>query len=120
VKFAGHLDHSTLLNLYATGKVDFVILPSLHEGIPVSLMEAMGYGIPVISTDVGGTSELLCDGAGILVPPKNHKALADATEKLIQLPHLREELSQLGRRRVEEQFAVEYTVSDLVDCIESD
>lgn len=110
VKFLGQISHSALLNLYKNREVDIVILPSidlgngLHEGIPVSLMEAMSYGTPVISTMTGGIPELLKDGAGLLVEQKDSKALADAITRLINSPDLVNQLKINGRNRIERYF----------------
>jgi len=123
VRFLGQISHTELLRYYEEGRVDAVVLPSidlgngLHEGIPVSLMEAMGYGIPVISTTTGGIPELLYGGAGLLVPPQNPLALASAIERLVQEPELRDRLAKAGRRRVEEEFAIEKVMDELVAYI---
>jgi colanic acid/amylovoran biosynthesis glycosyltransferase len=123
-RFVGVIPHDQLLELYLDGKVGVVVLPSVdlgngeHEGIPVTLMEAMSHGVPVVSTTTGGIPELLHDGAGILVPPKDPVALADAIERLFSDSDLRQRLSEAGRRRVEEEFGVEGTVSRLLQLID--
>ena len=61
---------------------DFLVLPSLSEGRPNVVMEAMATGLPVIATDVGSTRELLDDGRGLLVAPGNTGELAAALERL--------------------------------------
>lgn len=110
VKFLGQLSHSSLLNLYKQKEIDIVVLPSidlgngLHEGIPVSLMEAMSYRIPVISTQTGGIPELLRDNAGLLVRPKDPEALADAIMQLIQNSELSNKLKILGRNQIKKNF----------------
>ena len=113
VSFLGQLRHDELLRLYDEGKVDCVVLPTLHEGIPVSLIEAMGYGIPVVSTTVGGIPELLRSDAGLTVPPKDSAALAEALDRLTKDPVLQMRLAEMGRKRVIEEFAVERVVSEL-------
>jgi colanic acid/amylovoran biosynthesis glycosyltransferase len=124
-KFVGIVPHNRLLELYSDGKVGVVVLPSvdlghgLHEGIPVSLIEAMACGVPVISTTTGGIPELLHGGAGLLVPPNDSAALADAIERLLGDSDLRQRLSDAGRRRVDDDFDVENVVSRLVQLIES-
>ncbi|QWV91958.1 glycosyltransferase [Geomonas oryzisoli] len=121
VQFMGHLPHSDVMSLYRENKVDLVILPSidlgngLHEGIPVSLIEAMGYGIPVVSTRTGGIPELLSDGAGVLVPPENALALADAIQHILEDNTERLRLIEAGRSRVMKHFAVESVVAELLD-----
>jgi len=125
VDFLGQLPHLELLDLYSQGKIAIVVLPSidlgngLHEGIPVSLIEAMAHGIPVISTVTGGIPELLGGGAGLLVPPKDPVTLADAIERLVKDPKLRKRLGEAGRKRVEDSFAVERVVAELVRRFEA-
>ena len=123
ISFLGQVAHERLLQLYRGGGVDVVVLPSLdlgnhlHEGVPVCLMEAMAHGIPVVSTETGGIPELLSDGAGILVPPQDPEALAEAIQRLILDSALRAQVGIAGRRRIEEQFSVERTVSELTALI---
>lgn len=125
VVFLGQLSHAALLRHYEEGAVDLVVLPSvdlgngLHEGIPVSLMEAMSYGLPVVSTTTGGIPELLGGGAGVLVPPQDAQALADAIERVMTEPVWRDQIARAGRRRVEEDFAVEKIAEELIACFES-
>ena len=114
-----------LLQLYAEGRVSMAVLASvdlgdgLHEGIPVSLIEAMGYGVPVIGTMAGGTPELLSGGAGLLVPPADINALADAISLLATNPELRRKLGAAGRKRVEQEFDVRGIVSELVRLMQA-
>ncbi len=123
VQFLGYRLHEEILGRYQEGAVDVVVLPSvdlgnhLHEGIPVSLMEAMAEGIPVVSTTTGGIGELLHDGAGLMVPPGDPAALAEALERLIRSPELRRQLGDAGRRRVSEEFSIERVVAQLATQI---
>jgi len=68
----------------------------------------------VVSTETGGIPELLGDGAGLLVPPGDSEALADALHQLLHDPALRSRLGESGRRRIEEQYSVERTTADLL------
>ncbi len=119
VRRLGMVPHVELLRLYRERAVDCVALPSLdlgegvHEGISVALIEAMAHGVPVISTPTGGLTELLEGGAGMMVPPADAGALADALERLLTSPRLREELGQAGRRRIEEEFDVTRVADEL-------
>ena len=123
VAFLGQLPHEAIIERYRTKRVDIVVLSSVdlgnnvHEGIPVALMEAMAYGIPVVSTSTGGIPELLEGGAGVIVPPRDPVALAGAIERLILDPALRRRYSERGRRRVEEEFSVESCMARLLDRI---
>jgi glycosyltransferase involved in cell wall biosynthesis len=62
---------------------DFFVLPSLWENLPCVLIEAMASGIPVIATDVGGVKEMINENVGILIPPKNTKALEEAINDML-------------------------------------
>lgn len=65
--FAGQLTNKEVLNFYTTHPVDLFINVSATEGVPVSIMEAMSFGIPVIATDVGGNSEIVTGENGHLL-----------------------------------------------------
>jgi len=67
-KFLGRLDHEEVFSYFKNNPVDFLINTSSSEGLPVSIMEAMSFGIPIIATNVGGTSELVTDKTGVLIP----------------------------------------------------
>jgi len=112
-----------LLELYANNEVDCVILPSIvmdkgeHEGIPVSLMEAMAFKIPVISTNTGGIPELLDNDAGIMVEQKNSYKLAEAIETLIKDEGLRMKLGESGYNKVMEEFSLPNIVTKLLELM---
>ncbi|MDN3715929.1 glycosyltransferase family 4 protein [Vibrio breoganii] len=89
VTFLGSLNHLDVLDLISSKQVNFMCLPSLdlgeglHEGVPVSLMEAMGSGLPCISTNTGSIGELIKHkNNGILVDQENSTQLADAIYEL--------------------------------------
>lgn len=121
VHFLGQLPNEEILNMYSRREVYGVVLPSvdlgngLHEGIPVCLLEAMAYGVPVISTETGGITEALGGGAGLLVKDKDPAALADAMERLCQDGALWDALSTSGRQRVESTFSVDANVGQLLN-----
>lgn len=86
-------------------KLDLVALPSLWEGFGLVLLEAMAMGKPVVATNVGGIPEIIQDGeTGILIPPRNPDALADAIIKLLKDKGLTQRMGEAGRRRVKENF----------------
>lgn len=119
VRTLGTVPHAELLRFYRERRVDCAVLPSLdlgeglHEGISVALIEAMAHGVPVIATQTGGLPELLADGAGVLVPPADPGALADALERVLGSTALRTELARSGRRRIEEEFDVAAIAGEL-------
>jgi colanic acid/amylovoran biosynthesis glycosyltransferase len=82
------------------------------DGLPQMLMEAMACGLPVVSTPVAGIPDLVADGrTGVLVPPKDPAALADALEALIGDPARAARLAEAGRAHVRERF-------DIATCLE--
>jgi colanic acid/amylovoran biosynthesis glycosyltransferase len=98
-KLAGAVDHEYLMNFYRTTTADLFINVSSSEGVPVSVMEAMSFGIPVIATDVGGTAEIVSGKTGLLID-KDFSPLELATkiEELIN----RDDFSRLRRGSREE------------------
>jgi glycosyltransferase involved in cell wall biosynthesis len=81
-------------------RMNIFVLPSIYEGFGIVLLEAMAAGIPVIATRVHGIKEVMVDGeSGILVPPKNPDAIAEAIIKLIENPQLRNRLIENGFKR---------------------
>jgi glycosyltransferase involved in cell wall biosynthesis len=77
-------------------RADAFVLPSLTEGLSNAVMEAMAAGRPVVATDVGGTGELI-SGRGILVPPSDAPALADALERVLTDPAYADRIAALAR-----------------------
>jgi glycosyltransferase involved in cell wall biosynthesis len=86
-RFMGQVSNQTLLEFYAGQKPDLFINTSASEGIPVSIMEAQSYGIPVVATDVGGVREVVPDGCGELLPVDFEiSGLAEAIRHYAELP----------------------------------
>ncbi len=85
--------------------LDIYVLPSLFEGLPRSVLEAMALGKPVVVTDIGGSREVVQDGnSGLIVPPRDSQRLAAAICKLIESPEIRKAMGAAGRQVVEERF----------------
>ncbi|WP_328319502.1 DUF3492 domain-containing protein [Streptomyces sp. NBC_00388] len=97
-----------LADAYAGGAV--VVLSSVVEGFPVSLVEAMFCGRATVSTDVGAVVEVI-GGTGLVVPPRNPRALADACIVLLRDPVRRERLGAAARARALELFTVEQNLT---------
>ncbi|WP_330459696.1 DUF3492 domain-containing protein [Streptomyces sp. NBC_00820] len=97
----------TLADAYAAGAV--VALSSVVEGFPVSLVEAMFCGRATVSTDVGAVVEVI-GGTGLVVPPRNPRALAEACVSLLRDPERRERLGAAARARALELFTVEQNI----------
>ncbi len=85
--------------------MDILTLPTHREGFPNTPLEAAAMNLPVVATAVDGCVEAVADGVtGILVPPYDSRALAQALARLVSAPELREKMGQAGRRRVLAQF----------------
>ena len=102
VRFEG-LQHDVASRLRAS---DVYVRPSLTEGMPLTVLEAMACGLPVVATPVGGTAEIVYDGVnGLLVPPGDVPALASALIRLADRPKLRARLGAKGRALVRRSYS---------------
>lgn len=121
IKFAGRIDNKKLLIDYENFKFDVLIQNSvsrygISEGIPVSIMEAMAYGIPVIASDCGGTKELVDGISGILIPQNDSKRLASEIIKLLNDNVYLEKIGQNGREKVHREFNSKHIAKELIEA----
>jgi glycosyltransferase involved in cell wall biosynthesis len=87
---------------------DVMLLTSISEGIPVTLIEGMGAALPIVATDVGGVSEVIHHGdCGYLTPAGDDRALADALFRLASDPAMRERMGRQGAVRARDLFSEE-------------
>lgn len=94
-------------------------LASLNEGVPVAVMEAMAMEMPVVVTDVGGTSELVDDGVdAILVKAEKPEEMADAIANILQNQQLALSLSQESRKKIIAKFSHHRSAETLAKCLE--
>jgi glycosyltransferase involved in cell wall biosynthesis len=91
--------------------LDVYVLPSAWEAFPIGLLEAQACGVPQVATDVGGTREALVPATGVLVPPGDAAALADAVIGLLRDPARRAAMSAASRARHADRFTVERMVA---------
>jgi glycosyltransferase involved in cell wall biosynthesis len=115
VRFVGH--HDDVPELMAAA--DVFALPSLWEGLGGVLIEAMGLELPIVSSDLEPTREVLDGGArGLLVPPADAAALATALERLASDAALRKRLEAAGRQAFEQHFTLEASAERLLAMFE--
>jgi glycosyltransferase involved in cell wall biosynthesis len=95
--------------------LDVFVMPSFSEGTPNSIVEAMACGKPIIASDVGGIPDMLGSDSGILVPPGDMKALADAMVSLAQNPELRRTMGAAAKERYEKLFSPRVVVPFMVE-----
>lgn len=92
---------------------DIFVLPSVKEGLPFAIMEAMQAGLPIIATNVGGITEMITDNySGLLVPPAQPQALADAIFELIGDKSLAKDLGTKAKIDVEKKFNLQNMLSE--------
>jgi glycosyltransferase involved in cell wall biosynthesis len=96
--------------------LDVFVVPSRHEGLPVALLEAMALGRPVVATSVGGIREVVQDEEnGLLVPPEDPGALADAVVRLLLEGELAGGLGAAARATVEERFSSARMAAEILE-----
>ncbi|MFA7208804.1 MAG: glycosyltransferase family 4 protein [Parcubacteria group bacterium] len=89
-------------------QLDVFVLPSLKEGLPYALLEALSLGVPAVASKVGGIPEIITDGEnGFLVEPKNSKMLAEKIGLLLGNERLKTEFSRLGQEKIRTEFSLE-------------
>lgn len=98
---------------------DIFVMSSVTEGLGTSLLDAMACGRPVVATTAGGIPEVVVDGeTGLLVPPRDHEAMADAIVRLLTDPALRQTLGDAGLARVRSRFSAERMVRETLRVYE--
>lgn len=97
------------------GACDVFVMPSVErEGLPRAVIEAMAQRVPAIVSNVGGMPELVEDGvSGMIVPPRDHIALAKAITKLASNKEQNKKLGEAARKRIETAFSVDDTVNKI-------
>ena len=116
VSFTGHLTQQELAELMVNSYC--LALPSLTEGLPRVLIEAMACALPLIGTKVGGIPELIEDKVnGLLIPPSNPNELALALDWILSHPEEAEKMGKQGKQRVEAIFSVDRYVTEYKQMI---
>lgn len=99
----------TVMRRYLSA-ADVYVLASRAEGFPVAPLEAMACGLPIVASDIPSVRDILRDGSdsgGLIVPPEDPRAFAEALQRLLNNPDLRRDLGRKARRNVEERFSIE-------------
>ena len=95
-------------------EADVLLLPSYHEGLPISILEAMAFGLPVVATDVGGIAEAVEDGVnGYLIAPGEVEALTDKMARLAGSPELRADMGRNSYTLACQKFALHIILEQL-------
>ncbi|WP_087017660.1 glycosyltransferase family 4 protein [Thaumasiovibrio subtropicus] len=115
--FVDYLGHQTDIRMIYQ-HADIACLPSYREGLPKSLIEAASCGLPIVTTDTPGCRQLIDvkDPNGVLVPPRNAVALADAIQGLVENPKLRKVYGEQSRKMAKSKFDYHSILSSF-DCI---
>lgn len=104
----GYIDGASVMN-----SIEVFVLPSLWEGLGLVLLEAMAAGKPIVASRVSAIPEIVIDGeTGVLIPPKNPKALADAIISMLRDPERSREMGRKGQERLVREFSVDKMVSE--------
>jgi glycosyltransferase involved in cell wall biosynthesis len=117
VTFLGSVEEEKLRDLYCTS--DVFILPSIWEGLPVTLLEAWSAKLPVIVTNVGAIRDICVDERnGLVVRPKDPVGIADAMLRMIKDEELRRKLAKNGAELVRREFSLETMVTSTLELYE--
>jgi glycosyltransferase involved in cell wall biosynthesis len=112
VHFTGRIENEEFADYYA--KSTIAVVPSLYEGFGIPAAEAMASGVPLISTSGGALPEVVGD-AGMIVPPADAKALANAITHLLNSPEERKKYAQAGLARVNSVFSWKKAAEEVVE-----
>jgi glycosyltransferase involved in cell wall biosynthesis len=100
--------------------LDVFILPSLHEGLPMAVLEAMAAGVPVLASRLEGIAAALADGSeGLLAEPGDVGAFSAALDRLVTNPSGRAKMAEAARRKVGERFSARWTMNRIETLYES-
>lgn len=121
VKLWGQKDNSEVMRFYQQNQVDVFVNLSSSEGIPVSIMEAISFGIPVVATAVDGTPEVVIDGkTGLLISPEEAQHSERLAERVLQALSPGGELARSEPRKVwQDRYHSSSNFDDLVDILQS-
>ena len=118
IVFLGYVERKTLIQIYQNACIH--VVPSVYEGLPTVLLEAMSCGLPVVATTVGGNTEVISSGVnGFLVPPKSPKEMSKIILRLLEHPKLREEIGREARKTIEQYYTWDRITDNVLKCYQS-
>ncbi|MEM2970108.1 MAG: glycosyltransferase family 4 protein [Candidatus Bathyarchaeia archaeon] len=113
IDYLGAMEQSEIVKWYQ--KASLLVLPSYAEGFPVTILEALSCETPVIATPVGGVPEIIENNkTGLLVPPGDHKLLAEALTYLLENETIRFRMASEGRKMIRERYSIETACKKLL------
>ena len=118
IVFLGYVKRDRLIQIYQNASIH--VVPSVYEGLPTVLLEAMSCGLPVVATAVGGNTEVISSGVnGFLVPPKAPQEMARVILKLLDDPKLREKIGREARKTIERYYTWDRIADNILKCYQS-
>ncbi|RMH19040.1 MAG: glycosyltransferase family 1 protein [Acidobacteria bacterium] len=118
VRFLGRCDAGRVRRLLAAARA--LVVPSIYEGMPLVILEAMAEGVPVVASAVSGIPEVVIDGdCGWLVPPEDPPALAAALRQVLADPEAARRRGERGRRRLAEHFTPAHAAARWLELVAS-
>jgi glycosyltransferase involved in cell wall biosynthesis len=122
-EFLGEVPHERVLEQYRRARVFClpctVAFDGDRDGLPTAILEAMGSGVPVVTTSMNGLDEaVIHERTGLIAPERDPVALADAIERVLTDPDLAARLTSEARRRVEERFSAELSAGRLLTLLD--
>jgi glycosyltransferase involved in cell wall biosynthesis len=117
VNICGWLSESEVSDLLCTAQI--LVLPSLSEGQPMAILEAMARGLCVIATRVGGIPELVTANSGVLIEPGNAEEIADALIHVLNDPDARAQYGECALRRISEEFNIDHASRRIAELYEA-
>lgn len=114
--FLGHVQD---MNSFYS-KLDLYMSTSIHEGIPMSVLEAMGHGLPVIAPKVGGFPQIIDDGVdGLLISRHEPELFAKACFQLLSDPEILAKASKAARAKIGSRFSVQHMTTDYINLYQN-
>jgi glycosyltransferase involved in cell wall biosynthesis len=117
ITYLGYVSEARKRDLLGAGSV--FVLPTYAEGLPIAMLEGMAGGNAIVSTPVGSIPEVVDEGNGILVPPGDETALADALAELVTSPEETERMARRNRELAETEYSWSHVATRLEQLYES-